>query len=480
MKIENIDVDNLIDRAKASIKEDKNISTTTKTVFELLIMLITILLNRLNLNSSNSSKPPSSDTGKGINKKKRAKSERKPGGQKGHQGTTLEPVSDPDEIEDITIDKRTLPKGKNYTVSSYQSRQVINIKISRHVIEYRAQVLKDEDGNKYVANFPDGVSRPIQYGSSVKANATYLSTYQLIPYDRIQEQFRNEYNIHLSKGSIYNFNSEASNLLVALGFEKVIKQELKSASLAHADETGININGKKIWLHNMSNNQWTWFMPHLKRGSEAMNDIGIIPSFSGVLCHDHWKPYYTYNCTHSLCNAHHLRELTRAHEQDDQKWANKMHDFLTALNKEVDNSKKGKLSKKISVIRRESYRKILADGEKECPAIEPEPGVKRKPAQSKSRNLLTRLQNYENDVLLFMVNSEVPFTNNQGERDIRMTKVQQKISGCFRSMDGAINFCRVRSYLSTCKKNDVTASNALEMLFNKKLPDFIQQIIDSS
>ncbi|NRB21491.1 IS66 family transposase [Candidatus Dependentiae bacterium] len=472
MKIENIDVNEVIRNAQASIKNDRNISSTTRTVFELLIMLISILLNRLNLNSSNSSKPPSTDKIK--KKKKQKKTNKNPGGQKGHQGSTLEPVNDPDQIHDIAIDKRTLPKGKKYTIDGYEARQVINMKISSYVIEYRAQVLVDEQGKKYVAAFPDGVIRPIQYGASVKANAVYSSVYQLIPYERVQEQFRDEYGIPLSKGSIYNFNNEASNLLVSLGFEQVAKKALQQASVAHADETGINLNGSKIWLHNLSNEQWTWFAPHEKRGSEAMDDIGIIPSFTGVLCHDHWKSYYTYDCTHSLCNAHHLRELTRTYEQDKQEWANQMHIFLTALNKEVDDSRKTKLSKKTIKQRREAYRLILDVGEQECPLVKPPPGTKRKPAQSKARNLLTRLRKYEDDVLLFMINPLVPFTNNQGERDIRMTKVQQKISGCFRSMDGAINFCRVRSYLSTCKKNGVAASDALEMLFNKTLPKFIQ------
>lgn len=478
MKLENIDVKETIEKAKASIKNDKNISSTTKTVFELLVVLITILVNRLNLNSSNSSKPPSTDKDK--KKKKRKKSNNKPGGQKGHQGSTLEPVSDPDEIEDIKIDKRRLPKGKNYKPDGYESRQVVNIVISSNIIEYRAQVLVDDDGIKYVAEFPKGVTRPIQYGASVKANATYSSVYQLIPYERIEEQFRDEYNIPVSKGSIYNFNSEASNLLVTLGFEQYIKQELQRAPLAHADETSINVNGKKIWLHNISNKELTWFEPHLKRGVEAMTDIGIIPSFAGILCHDHWKPYYTFKCGHSLCNAHHLRELTRAFEQDQQAWAEKMYIFLTELNTEVDASKKGRLSKKKIKQRRTEYRNILAAGDKTCPEVKPVLGKKRKPAQSKARNLLTRLRDYEDDVLLFMVNSQVPFTNNQGERDIRMTKVQQKISGCFRSMEGAINFCRVRSYLSTCKKNEIPASDALEMLFNGKLPAFVQETLDST
>jgi len=444
-------------------------------------MLISILLNRFNLNSSNSSKPPSTDKHSNNKKKKRGKSNNPAGGQKGHKGVNLKPVSDPDEIKNINIDKRTLPKGKKYTVNGYESRQVIHIKISRHTIEYRAQVLIDEENNRYVAPFPKEISRPVQYGASVKANATYASVYQLIPYERVQEQFRDEYEIPLSKGSVFNFNKEASERLITLGFETAVKKALEMSEVSHADETGINVNGSKIWLHNMSNEQWTWFAPHEKRGTLAMNDIGIIPKFRGILCHDHWKPYYTYDgCSHSLCNAHHLRELTCAFEQEKQGWAMQMHTFLTDLNKSVDATEKNQLSEEEIQKHKKAYRHIIDTGEKECPLVQPPPGTKRKPAQSKSRNLLIRLRDYEDDVLRFMINSLTPFTNNQGERDIRMTKVQQKISGCFRSMEGAINFCRIRSYLSTCKKNKVSASEALEMLFNNKLPSFIQEIIDSS
>jgi len=478
MKIEDIDVNETIEKAKASIKNDKNISPTTKIIFALLITLVTILINRLNLNSSNSSKPPSSDENK--EKKNRGKSNKPRGGQKGHKGVTLEPVSNPDEIKTLAIDKRKLPRNKECKPNGYIARQVVNIKISRIIIEYRAEVFIDNEGKQYVAPFPQGITRPIQYGASVKAEATYLSTYQLIPYERIQEQFRNEYKVPISTGSIYNFNAEASTLLSDLGFTKVVKQALAKSDLAHADETGINLDGKKIWLHNLSNDNWTWLEPHTKRGTKAMDDIGIIPTFSGILCHDHWKPYYTYPCSHSLCNAHHLRELIRAFEQDGQVWAEKMRILLLEIKKEVDASKKNALSKKKVKQRQKEYRAILSSGDLECPSPKPEPTKKGRTKRTKARNLLERLRDYEDDILRFMVDPLVPFTNNQGERDLRMTKVQQKISGCFRSMAGAINFCKVRSYLSTCKKNNVSATEGLTLLFKGKMPDFIQAKLDAS
>lgn len=473
MKIENIDVGAEIHKAKAVLKNDTKISYATKEVVESLLTIVSILLNRLNLNSSNSSNPPSSDQNKPKNDRK--KSTKPQGGQKGHKGTTLTPVNDPDEIKSLTIDKRTLPRGRNYKHNGYIARQVVNIKISKIITEYRAEKLIDDEGNQYIAEFPKGISRPIQYGASTKAHATYLSTYQLIPYKRVKDQFSDDYGVPLSTGSINNFNTEASNRLSELGFDKIVKRELVKAYLNHVDETTINVNGSKIWLHNVSNAKWTWLEPHLKRGTKAMDDIGIIPLFSGILCHDHWKPYFTYDCKHVLCNAHHLRELTYAHEQEEQKWAKKMYIFLLKLNKVVDATKSGALSKRKIKKYKKEYQAILSEGANECPEIKPELGKKRRPKQSKSRNLLERLRDYEEQVLRFMRDPLVPFTNNQGERDLRMIKIQQKISGCFRSMKGAMNFCRIRSYISTCRKHGVSAHDALELIFNGKLPDFLQE-----
>jgi len=245
----------------------------------------------------------------------------------------------------------------------------------------------------------------------------------------------------------------------------------------HADETGINIDGERHWLHCASNLSYTYFLPHERRGTEAMDSMNLIPRFTGVLCHDHWKPYYQYgSCLHALCNAHHLRELTRAHEQDKQEWAEKVKSLLEEINKAVHNAG-GKLEKEEADKYRQQYRNLLKEAEIACP---PPDEKKRKKGQrgrlkrSKARNLLERLINFEDDVLRFMENTEVPFTNNQGERDIRMTKVQQKISGCFRSMEGAEMFCRIRGYLSTCKKQGMTSSHAMELIFDGKLPEFIK------
>ncbi len=468
MTINNIDIDATLNKVKVLLKEEKDMSPAVRSMIELLALVVSLLANRLNLNSSNSSKPPSSDP----NRKKgtRQKGERNAGGQKGRVGVTLQKVDNPDDTKIIKLDRRSLPRG-TYTEVGYESRQVFDIDISRVVTEYRAQVLEDSQGKRFVAPFPKGVEKAVQYGTGLKAHSVYMSQFQLIPYNRIADYFREQLQIPVSIGSIFNFNQEAYDLLGT--FDEKVKVRLTNADFLHADETGININGDRHWLHSTSNDLWTYFFPHKKRGKDALDTIGILPGFKGILCHDHWKPYYKYGCDHALCNAHHLRELTRVWEEDGHRWAKKMKALLEDASSAV-NIAGGLLEASESEKYLKKYRSILRNAEVECPPPD-EAGRKGKRGRIKrtrARNLLERLIEYEGDVLRFMYNKIVPFTNNLSENDIRMTKVQQKISGCFRSMDGAKIFCRIRSYLSTCRKHDVKSSEALDVLFRGGLPDF--------
>lgn len=476
MSINDIDVTETLERVKTQLKDDQQMSATTRSLIEVLILIVTLLVNRLGLNSRNSSKPPSSDPNR--EKKPRNGKKKKRGGQNGHKGSTLQKVDDPDVVEELSIDKRTLPRGKYHKVG-YESRQVFDIQISRIVTEYRAEILEDENGYRFVAEFPESISRPTQYGSGVKAHAVYMSQFQLLPYDRVKDYFTEQMGFALSAGSLFNFNKRAYELLEH--FEAIAKQKLIEATVAHADETGINIDGKRRWLHGCSNENWTLLFPHEKRGSDAMEECGIIPNFIGTLCHDHWKPYYKYDCLHALCNAHHIRELTGAHEQYGQEWARQLQDLLEEINEKTIEAG-GVLNPHIQAEYRVRYRKIISDGDKECPPPQGErkKGQRGRMKKSKPRNLLERLRDYEDDVLRFMTAPEVPFTNNQGEQDLRMTKVQQKISGCFRSMEGAKIFCRIRSYLSTCSKQNISATTALELLFQGKLPDFDSRLPDTA
>jgi transposase len=370
----------------------------------------------------------------------------------------------------LALDRSILPPGR-YREAGFDRRHVFDIDISRTVTEYRAEMLVDENGQRLVAPFPDHVTRAVQYGNGVKAHAVYLSQYQLIPYQRVQEYFQNQLNLPISAGSIYNFNQQAFALLEQ--FEEKLISKLLASPLLHTDETGINIDGKKHWLHCLSNQHWTLFYAHAKRGTDAMNEKGVLPLYEGILCHDHWKPYYRYSaCTHSLCNAHHQRELERAFKQDNQQRAKQVQKLLDNILTDVK-AQGGSLPSEQVRQYTTRYRALLQQAEKEFPLPDKKSAQRGRVKRSKARNLLERLQLYEQDVLRFMTNPIVPFTNNQGENDIRMTKVHQKISGCFRSKEGADIFCRVRSYLSTCRKNNVSASQALMLLFAGKLPDFI-------
>jgi transposase len=282
MTINNINIEEIVEQVKSQIAGEKDLPPALKTSLDLLLLLVTLLLNKLGINSSNSSKPPSADPNR--TRKPKSQSGRKPGGQQGRQGTTLQPVVDPDEIKILRIDRKSLPDGQ-YREVGYESRQVIDLEITRMVTEWRAQVLEDSQGKRYVAPFPEGVTRPVQYGIGVKVNSVYMSQYQLIPYNRIEDHFLDQMQIPVSNGTIYNFNQEAYERLDY--FDQWVRRQLASSPLLHVDETGINIGGKGNWLHNTSNAKYSFFYPHGKRGGEALDEIGMLPGFQGILCHDH-------------------------------------------------------------------------------------------------------------------------------------------------------------------------------------------------
>ena len=240
MKIEGIDIESAIDSVKEHLQEDRGLSPALKSALNVLLILVTLLLNRITLNSKNSSKPPATDPNREKASKK-GKSDRKPGGQKGRDGITLQPVADPDEVKVLKVDRRTLPPGPLYREAGYEARQIIDIDISRFVTEYRAEALCDDRGNRFVASFPEGVNRPVQYGVGLKANAVYMSQHQLIPYDRVRDHFEDQ--MQIPEGSVFNFNKEAYEGLAF--FEGWAKSQLTQSALMHVDETGINIGGKR-------------------------------------------------------------------------------------------------------------------------------------------------------------------------------------------------------------------------------------------
>ena len=312
MTIKNTDVAGLVKKTKQLLKKEKNISPTFAVCLETIFMLLELLIQRFWLNSNNSSKPPSQDPNR--EKKKRKWTGKKRGGQNWRNGTTLERVDDPDEIVNIPVDRSTLPKW-DYKPVWYEPRQEFNIDISFTVKEFRAEILENERWDRYTAIFPDWIKSSTNYWNWAKAHSVYLSQYQLLPYNRVWEYFEDQVWLPISVWSINNFNKKAFDLLD--NFEAKLKNELINSITNHSDETWINIDGKRHWLHWCSNPKWTFLYPHEKRWKEAMDEMGILEFFRWLLVHDHWKPYYIYEfILHCLCNAHHIRELDRVTEQD--------------------------------------------------------------------------------------------------------------------------------------------------------------------
>ena len=468
MKVDNIDITATIDNARKALAADASASPSVKAMMEMLILVISLLCKRLQLDSKNSSIPPSQDP----NREKQSKSanKRKPGGQKGRKGVTLQKVDNPDEVIEIPIDRRAIPKGE-YKKVGYDSRQVFDFEVLVSVTEYQAEILEDADGKRYVATFPPAVTKAVQYGPGIKANAVYMTCFQMSSLARVEDHFKDQLNLPVSKGSIFNFSKDAYDLLEK--FEDWAKGALQNSPVVHADETGVNVNGKRHWLHVLCTDKLSVFHVDEKRGQEAMDRMKVLPEFDDVLCHDHWKPYFRYCCKHSLCNTHHLRELTFAEEVEKQRWAGELKTLLLDINQEVQEAG-GQISPQRQKAVEEKYRDSLARGDKESPPPKREKGKRGRLKKTKSRNLLERLRDFELETLRFMKEELVPFTNNQGENDLRMTKVQQKVSGCFRSMEGAQIFARVRSYINTCRKNGMRPTEALVLLFEGKIPSFMQ------
>ncbi len=318
--------------------DDATLSTSMRALIETLLLVISIFVQRLSLNSSNSSKPPASDANRSKNPKSEIDPEKKkkPGGQLGREGKNLAPVKNPDEIIKINVDLKTLPEG-NYKEIGLESRQVVNLIIKRHITQYDAQIVENGAGKQFRAPFPDEAKRPIQYGNTVKAHAVYMSCFQMLPYERMRDYFENQLSFAMSAGTLCNFVEEAYDLLITYGFDKRVIQELTQAQEIGVDETGVNINGKKQWIHTAANDQWTLFYVHKSRGCEAMDATGILPHFKGVMIHDHWKPYFSYkDCEHALCNSHHLRELKFAEEVLQKSWPKHMRELLIEIKLAVE------------------------------------------------------------------------------------------------------------------------------------------------
>ncbi|UCH95773.1 MAG: IS66 family transposase [Candidatus Aminicenantes bacterium] len=448
---------------------------------------INSLREQLNKDSHNSSKPPSTDGFKKKTKSLRKPSGKKPGGQPGHAGHTLEMVENPDHITVYRIDEcencgYSLDSKKLYNVEHHQVFDIPTLKME--VVEHQAEMkICPKCGAINKAKFPSQASNIVQYGERINSLVSYLSNYQLIPLERVKEFMTDLFNHPLSKATVIEMNRKTHQCLQL--FEQTAKEKISNSSVVHADESGFYCENKRQWLHCASTKTITHYQFHPKRGKEAMDEIAILPYFKGVLIHDFWKPYLKYSCAHGLCNAHHLRELIFLIEEKNSTWAYDMKKLLLEIKEKVDTEKTkpgGVRLKALSINKFENrYDKIIDHAIKiEQPTPTPTPIPQPPPPdndnsdlplpnkrkrgrqkKSKSLNLLTRLKEHKEKVLAFMYDFEVPFDNNQGERDIRMIKLRQKISGTFRTKQGAEFFCRIRSYISTARKNDINVFSAI-------------------
>ena len=428
------------------------------------------LENQTKTNSNNSSKPPSSDGLKRKTKSLRTPSGKKPSGQPGHKGSTLEQVADPDEviIHKLYNCEKCQADLKDTDVERHIVRQVIDLPETKvKFTEHRAEVKKCTCGHINKAKFPEGVNQPVQYGTKIKATSIYLNQYQFIPYDRQEECFENLFNHHISKGTLASINKTCYNSLESI--ENNIKEVLKNDDGAvHFDETGVFIDKKLNWLHVTSNDQFTYYQVHAKRGSEAMDEIGILSEFKGTAVHDSLRSYNKYtDCDHSLCGAHILRELNGITELEKQSWAEKMKILLLDIKSEVDKSFSyaNALTLDRILLYEEKYDSIVISGQEENFKLNFDSETK-KVKKSKSKPLLERLALRKTEILNFMHDFDIPFDNNLAERDLRMTKVKQKVSGTFRSSCGADYFARIRGYISTVRKHSLNVMECLESIFN--------------
>lgn len=429
------------------------------------------LRSQLKMNSSNSSMPPSTD---GFKKKLknnslRKKTDKNSGGQPNHKGCTLEKVERPDFIVELKEDvcPHCSENIENVPSLEVDTRQVLDIPIPKiEVTEYRSHSKKCPScGKIHSSKFPDNVTQNTSYGLNLKTLITYLNIQNHIPYKRIKEFVNDFFQQNISEGTIYNtLNKAYANLETT---EEIIKRKIIESPQLHVDETGLYVEELRYWMFVHSTNNYTHYDFHKKRGKEAMDVIDILPNFKGIATHDCWKPYEKYDqCEHSLCNAHLLRELIGIKESTDFNFPDKIISILLEMKKLIDSGVSVSEKEKTVLISRyelELKNSFFEEREENIPIKIK--GKRGKPKQSKAKNLLDRLSR-TSEVLGFFINPDlIPFDNNLAERDIRMVKVKQKVSGRHRSEQGAKQFCRIRGYISTVRKNNLNIWDCLRSVF---------------
>jgi len=434
------------------------------------LLRIEELERRAGKNSHNSSKPPSSD-GLKHRVKPRSKKGKSSGGQSGHQGHALQQVEKPDAVVTHRPERcEACQQELGATTGQVRERrQIAELpEIRMQVIEHQVQAIRcPACEHVTTAHFPAGVNAPAQYGPRMRALAVYLSQFQLLPMERVQELCLDVFGCSLSEGALANWLARAARTLEPSMSR--LRELLGRSQMMHVDETGARVKGVLHWFHVTATAWLTYYAWHRKRGKEAMKSIGILPTYQGRLLHDRWSSYDGYGGEHSLCGAHLLRDCVEMAEQDKHPWAQNMYDLLVHM-LHVAQQWRARGAKAVPKAERDAlvlqYFEVLQQGFAACQPRAPSPPKKPgRPKQSEAKNLLDALLKRAEQVLAFLDDLSVPFTNNQAERDLRMIKVQQKISGTFRSAQGATAFCAIRSYLSTMRKQGRSMLSAMAAVF---------------